>query len=336
MKVYHKALVVAGLCTSMAAGLAGCGSSTLDGSKTVAAVGEKTVTLGEANFYLRYQQSMIESSYESMFGEGFFNVDLMGTGSTYGENVKEQVLTQLQEYNILEDKAADYGVELTDDDASKITEAAAAFLEANSEDTKEQMTADQETVERVLTLITVSTKTANAIAASADITVTDEEAAQRGFSYVMVSKGSGDEALTEEELQENRELLNAAAACVGDGETLDAAATEQGLTAQTGSYGKDNTSAYEEAVITALDAMSEGDVSEVIETDTALYLVQLTAELDEEATESRKEELLSSKRSDYYDELMESWKAEYPLEVETSVWADVKFNRSYVNAETEE
>ena len=46
MKVYHKALVVAGLCVSMASGLVGCGNTTLDGSKTVATVGEKTIHLG--------------------------------------------------------------------------------------------------------------------------------------------------------------------------------------------------------------------------------------------------------------------------------------------------
>lgn len=331
MKVYHKVLVVAGLCTTMAAGLAGCGNSTLDGSQTVAAVGEKTVTLGEANFFLRYQQSQMESYYESMFGEGVFNKDLMGNGSTYGETFKEQVMSQMQEYNILEDKAAEYGVELTEEETAKIAEAATAFLNANTDDTKEQMTADQETIERVLTLITVSTKTANAIAADADITVTDEEAAQRGFSYIKVSKGSDDEALSDEEIQENKELLNAVAASIAEGETMDTAATEQGLTVQTGNYGQDNTSSYEEAVITALDALAEGDVSEIVETDTAIYLLQLTAELDEEATESRRSSLLSSKRSEYYDGLMEEWKEDYPLTVEESVWDDVKFNRSYVS-----
>ena len=154
MKVY-KALVVAGLCVSMAAGLVGCGNNTLDGSKTVATVGEKTITLGEANFLLRYQQAETETYYEQMLGEGFYNLDLMGNGSTYGETVKSDVLTQIQEYCILEEKAADYGVALSEEDTAKITEAAAAFLAANSEDTKAQMTADQETVEKVLTLITV-------------------------------------------------------------------------------------------------------------------------------------------------------------------------------------
>lgn len=175
MKVY-KALVAVGLCVSMAAGLVGCGGKTLDGSKAVATVGEKTVTLGEANFLLRYQQAETESTYENMLGEGFYNVDLMGSGETYGETVKGDVMTQIQEYCILEEKAADYGVSLSEEDAAKITEVATAFLAANSEETKAQMTADQATVERVLSLMTIGMRTANAVAAEADITVTDEEA----------------------------------------------------------------------------------------------------------------------------------------------------------------
>lgn len=234
MKVY-KALVVAGLCVSMAAGLVGCGNNTLDGSKTVATVGEKTITLGEANFLLRYQQAETETYYEQMLGEGFYNLDLMGNGSTYGETVKSDVLTQIQEYCILEEKAADYGVALSEEDAAKITEAAAAFLAANSDDTKAQMTADQETVEKVLTLITVGMKTSNAVVAEANITLTEEEIAE-----------------------------------------AEAAAAEA-----------------------------------------------------EEETEADLESLLQTKQSEYYNEVMSGWKAEYPLTVEEAVWAEVKFNNSY-------
>lgn len=328
MKVY-KALVVAGLCVSMAAGLVGCGGKTLDGSKTVATVGEKTLTLGEANFLLRYQQAETESYYESMLGEGFYNVDLMGNGTSYGETIKSDVLTQLQEYCILEDKAAEFGVALTEEETAKIVEVAAAFLAANSDETKAQMTADQATVERVLTLMTVGMKTANKVAAEADVTVSDEEAAQRGFSYVSVSKTNGEDALSEEELQAARAQLDAVAASVAAGNTIDAAAVEQGLTAYPGSYGKDDVAGYAEEMIAELDAMKEGDVSGIIDTESAFYLVQLTAELDEEATAERKASLMATKQSEYYNEVMDGWKAEYPLTVEESVWSDVRFNNSY-------
>ena len=329
MKAFHKALVVTGLCVSMALGVTGCAGKTLDGSKTVATVGEKTMTLGEANFLLRYQQSQIETYYESMLGDGVFGMDLYGDGTTLGDNMKDDVMTQLYEYYILEDKAAEYGVELTAEETAAITAAATAFLEENDADTKEQMTADQATIERVLTLMTIGQKTANAICASADVTVSDEDAAQRGFSYISISKGSDEEALTDEEILENKNLLAAAAASAASGNTLDAAAVEQGLTAYSGNYGKDNTGSYEDALIAALDALSEGEISDVIETDTNLYLAQLTAELDEEATASRKETLIANAQSEYYEEVMAEWKEAYSLTVEDAVWADVVFDRSY-------
>lgn len=333
MKVYHKALVATGLCTVLALGMTGCGNDALDGSKTVATVGEKTMTLGEANFLLRYQQVQVESYYESMLGEGIYDLDLYGDGTTLGENMKSDIMTQMQEYYILEEKAADYGVELSEDDKAAITEAANSFLSANAEDVQEQMTADQATIERVLSLMTVGTRTANAVAASADVTVTDEEAAQRGFAYISVSKGSGDNALTDEEIQENREKLEAAALSVAEGADFTTAAEGQELTANTGSYSSDNTGAYAEEMIAALDGLSEGEVSGVIETETNLYLVQLTAELDEEATASRKQTLIANAQSEFYDSVMDGWKEEYPLNVETSVWDDVLFNRSYELAE---
>lgn len=330
MRKYHKALVAAALCAGVALSVTGCSDEPLDASKAVATVGEKEMTLGEANFFLRFQQVQTETYYKSMLGDGIYDMDLYGDGTTYGQNLKDDVLSQLHEYYILEEKAAEYGVELTEDQKTKITEAAALFLEENDANAKEQMTADQATVERILTLMTIGTQMVGEIAMDAEITVTEADAAQRGFSYISVSKGSGEEALTDAEIQENKDKLAAAAASALSGNTLDAAAEEQGLTANTGNYGKDNTSAYDEAVIAALDALSEGEVSDVIETETDLYLVQLTAEFDEEATESRMQSLITEQQTEYYNEVMAAWMEEYPLTVEDAVWDEVVFDRSYV------
>ena len=56
---------------------------------------------------------------------------------------------------------------------------------------------------------------------------------------------------------------------------------------------------------------------------------KIRVEFDEEATAERKESLMASKQSEYYNEVMEGWKADYPLTIEEAVWADVKFNNSY-------
>lgn len=329
MKAFHKTMVAAGLCVSMAMGMTGCGSKPVEGSQVVATVGDKEMKLGEANFLLRYQQVQTEGYYESILGPDIYKKDLYGDGTTFGENFKEDVMNQMQEFYILEQKAADYGVALTEEETGKITETAKAFLEANEQATKEQMTADQATVERVLTLMTLSSKVKDAVYEEADVTVTDEEAAQRGFSYISVSKGTGENALTKEELSEKKEALSSIAEKVEGGVTLENAAVEMQMTAQSGNYGKEDPGYYEEALIQALDGLNEGEVSEVIETENYLYLAQLTAELDKKATVEKKESLTASRQAEYYKELLETWRLENPLTIEEDVWDQIVFDRSY-------
>ena len=176
MKVYHKVLAAAALVICMALGMTGCGSEPVDGNQVVATVGEKEMPLGEANFLLRFQQVQTESFYESMLGEGIYVKDVSGTGSTFGEDFKSNIMKEMQEYYVIEEKAADYGAALTEEETAEITEAAKAFVEANKADTLEQMTADLATVERVLSLMKLRSKVEAAVKAEADVKETAEEA----------------------------------------------------------------------------------------------------------------------------------------------------------------
>ena len=330
MKVYCKALVAAMLVICMALGMTGCASKPLDGSQSVAMVGEKEVSLGEVNFLLRYQQVQMESYYESMLGQGIYEMDLYGTGLPYGEEFKADVMEQMQEYYVLEAKAAEYGIALTEEETAAITHAAAAFLAANEDYTKEQMTADQATVERVLTLMTINSKMTAAIKAEADVTVTDEEAVQRGFSYVSMSKLDAEgEVLSEADLQAAKDKLAAVRASVEAGNTMDAAAVENGLTSYPGNYGDATEVFYDEALIAALKETSEGAVTEIVETEKELYLAVVTADVDEEATASRRETILNTKQTEYFNNILKARVEEYPLNVNASVWETVVFDRSY-------
>ena len=330
MKVYCKKLVAAALVVCMALAMTACGSKPLDGSQIVATVGEKEMTLGEANFLLRYQQVQTETYYESMLGEGIYEMDLYGNGTSFGESLKSDLMKQMQEYYVLEEKAADYGVALTEEDTKAIADAAAAFLADNDENAKEQMTADQATVERILTLMTIRSKMAAAVKAEADVTVTDEEAAQRAFSYVSMSKlDDAGEELSAEDLQTAKDTLAAVAASVEAGNTMDAAAVENGMTSYPGTYGEGTESYYDAALIEALKAVKEGEVTEVVETEKELYLAVVTADVDEEATANRKETLVESAKTEYFNSTLAAWVEEYPLTVEEAVWEQVVFDRSY-------
>lgn len=183
MSKYGKRILAAGMCASMAMGLlTGCSSSN---DEVVAKMGDTKLTLGEANFMLRYSQAQTQSYLGAMFGEetNVFQQDLTGSGQAYGETVKESVLNDLKDMTILEQHMSDYNVELTDEDKAAIEEAAKQFIADNSKDVLKEMSATEETVSRILTLYTIQSKMETAIEADVDTEVSDEEAAQKTIQY---------------------------------------------------------------------------------------------------------------------------------------------------------
>ena len=57
----------------------------------------------------------------------------------------------------------------------------------------------------------------------------------------------------------------------------------------------------------------------MIETDTAYYVARLDLALDEDATESKRESLDSSKRDEYYTETTEQWLSDADIKVDEKV-----------------
>ena len=184
MSKYGKRILATGMCVAMTAGLlTGCSSST---DKTVAKMGDTEITLGEAEFMLRYNQAKTQGYLGAMFGgeTNVFLQDLTGNGQAYGETVKESVMNDLKEMTILEQHMSDYNVELTEDEKSAIEEAAKEFMAANDKDVLKEMAATEETVTRILTLYTIQSKMETAIEADVDTEVSDDEAAQKSIQYV--------------------------------------------------------------------------------------------------------------------------------------------------------
>ncbi len=346
------ALLAAGL--MLTGSLAGCGKSdTLDGTQTVAVLDETTnVPLGEVSFLLRYQQAQMESYYGAMLGmTNMYNQDISGSGTIYGETAKENLMTQFNEMYVLEAEAANYGVELTDDEKTAISDAAAQFMEDNDSEVQQALGVSQADVEHVLTLLTIQEKMFAPLTADVDTEVSDEEAAQKRIAYVYVST-AGTETdddgntidLTDEEKaakkQELQEILDAAKES-GDLQAAVDAANESReddsqLSANETTYGADSTTPAEE-IRTAADALKDGEFAEIIETDTGYYAVQMISTFDEDATATKKESILSERKNTLYEEQCTELEAAHTFETKDNVLAELTFDRNYtLNTSTTE
>ena len=284
MSKYGKRILAAGMCASMAMGLlTGCSSSN---DEVVAKMGDTKLTLGEANFMLRYSQAQTQSYLGAMFGEGtnVFQQDLTGSGQAYGETVKESVLNDLKDMTILEQHMSDYNVELTDEDKAAIEEAAKQFIADNSKEVLKEMSATEETVSRILTLYTIQSKMETAIEADVDTEVSDEEAAQKTIQYAYFTIPE-----TENETEDTTE-----AASEGESETTTEAASEDESETETGTEAVSETETETEAASES-ETVAETETEATSETEAVSEAA--SEETFEDTTESETEESAEKKET---------------------------------------
>lgn len=343
MNRFGKKILTAGMCAALAmTALTGCASAP-NMDDVAATMDGKDITLGEAYFLFRYQQATNEIYLGSLFGDqNMWEQDLTGSGIAYGVTFKEQIMEGLKNMLLAEQHMADYEVEVTEEEKTAITEAAAQFLADNEDEAMKAMGADQEAVERVLTLYTIQNKMRDAIIADADTEVSDEEAAQKAVSFAYFSTaGETDEEgnkteLTEEEKAEVKKQAEEVIAAVQGGETLEDAvkAVDEEMKVSDTTYGKDDTT-LNEGIREAADKLKEGEIAaEPVEATSGYYVVQLTSEFDKEATEEKKEEIISKRESDLYAEVMEGWEPE-SFEINHEVWDKVAFDVKFTAPEAE-
>lgn len=318
--------------------LTGCG---LDKDAVVATLDGQEITLGVANFAARLNQAQYDDFYVAYMGEEVWKTDMYGMGVTMEDSSKSSVISSIQNLYTLEAHMADYGVTVSDEENAAIVAAAKEFMADNSDKAIEALGATEEIVTEYLTLVTIQNKMYNAIVADADTVVSDEDANTSAYSYVYISKTSHtDESgasveYTEEELVELADTVEAFASEAA-AESLDTAATKYEYTVSTGTFANDTTT-LEEAVLTALQAMTEeGQISDVVETDTAYYVLRLDAITDVEATETHRETIISERQQALYTEVLDAWIAESEWKLNEKVWEKVSFDNLFTTTEPTE
>lgn len=107
--------------------LAGCGANKNNYGKTVAATyGDRTIYLDEANFWLRAGEagySMYEQLYAQYYGIDFWTAESGRRAQTFADSLKEDVMAEFRQMNILLDHASEFNTELSDEELAKIDQA---------------------------------------------------------------------------------------------------------------------------------------------------------------------------------------------------------------------
>lgn len=330
MKKMSKRAAVAALAGVMAMGLlTGCGEKKLDGTKTVATVDGTEIPMGVLSIMVRQSQAQTEAMYASFMGGSDFAIweTEAEEGKTFGQQAVEQSLEELETMYIMKEKAADYGVEVTEEDQKAIAEAAAEFIKANSQETIEKLAVTEEQVKTYLELRTYEARMHDPIVADVDTEVSEEESQQSSFSYVSISTADLEEKEIKKKKEEAQEILdNMKKDPKADFEEVVKAVNEE-YTALDGTFDtaapkdeEDASSSYPAKVLEVLRSLKDGEMGpDVIETDTGYYVVRLDKINDEEATADKKDSIIEERKSELYTDTTASWREEAEITVDKKV-----------------
>ena len=340
-----KAAVTALVCVTAAGMMAGCGNKKLDGTKTAVTVNKQEIPLGVVSLAARMQQAQAEAMYKMYLGGGddmSIWSTKMGDDSdeTYGENAVTTTVESIEKMCLEKEHASEYDVEITEDEQKALEEAAKNFIAANSEETIAELAVDEDMVKTFLELETYDVKMKEAIEATADIKLDEKEYQQMAFSYASV-RVSGDN-LTDDDIKTNKENIQkffdkikedptADFSTLGDEISTDMTATSGTCpTYEEGDDSAANGDAYPDDVRNALRKLEEGELnSEIIKTDSIWYVVRLDSKDDENATDSKKESLTSTKKDDFYNDTTDGWVKKADIKEESKLIKKIKITDNH-------
>lgn len=337
MKTRFAALAIAAAMAVSA--LTGCGSGNLNSDDVVAEFGDTKIKAGVAEFYARYQQASYEAYYMPYYGDNMWTTEV-SDGSTYEDSVKNNALDTLKTMYVLETHMDEYNVEYTSDDEAAVAEAAQAFVDANDGEALSASAGDIENVKEVLKLITIQRKMYNAMIEDADTEVSDDEAAQKSMSYAFFSFETTDDSGNKTTLDDDGKValketaMNFQTEAANGTKTFEECAEKAGVEAQTATFDSDTTSPSTD-LIKAADVLGEGQVTDVIETDSGYYVAQVTSMLDREATDAKKTSIISERQQTLYNDLCKEWVDDADITVHENVWTKLDFTKHGVTMKTQ-
>ena len=138
-----------------------------DNKEVVMVINEQEVKMGLTNFFVRYQQSLVESMYVMYMGNGAWN-QKTENGDTYEEDMKKALLTELQKMIITVQKAEAYEVSLTEAELAEIEKAADTFDKANAKEVKQLVSGEKENAVEFFKLLKLNDKVNEAIKAKGE------------------------------------------------------------------------------------------------------------------------------------------------------------------------
>ncbi len=325
--------------------VAGCGNSgskgtqTENGSKILFTYDGEKVELKTAWIYAKMLASQYESSYSTYFGDDFWTMTMSqdedGNDITVESYVKEQAVSNIKQIIVLNNKAGDYDISLSDDEKKNCEEYAKTFA---AQDEGKQILAECGATVDDMTAIyednAIASKVQEKMVEDTDTEVSDDEARETTITRIVfeTTETSDDGTttdLSDEKKAEVKKQAEDALAAIQGGTSIEDEATALEFTDTSETYAAGE-SQEGEKFEKKIAGMQDGEtMTEVMECDNGYVIARLDAYTDEEATASNKESIVEERQQDAFKATYAEWTEDlekdwdYSEDVDQEMWAEL-------------
>ena len=365
-KMIKRIASLAAVIAVSAAMLVGCGGSAGTSGKGEPAItlDGVSVSMDEANFYTY----IMKSQYESYYGTEIWDMEVE-EGKTFGDSMKEMVNDALVQMLIMNSKAEEYGVSLSSEDNTSITEYIENFKANVGEEEMAAQGITEAVIKSVIEKSYIASYTYDAMMAQEEVELSDDAKADAACVRVQHILISTTETITQDadgnnidmtadeakEYKDQQKLLaETVLAKVKAGEDFQELANE--YTAENAGFefafdknGFDpvNYSYMVEPFYKASWELGEGEISDLVESEYGYHIIKCVSLNDETATQaaialaendlkyaSLDEKLLQMTEEAEYT-ISESWEA-YTIKSDVTEETSVTETGAETAAETQE
>lgn len=308
-------MVTAALCLCT---MPGCGKTEEDGPTVVYEYGDSVITYGEFYIYAR----TIQEDYQKTYGEGIWSLELdTDDGSKSMKDVTlEDIISDINCVKVMVSQAENLNISLKDEEKESVRQQADAFYSGLTKKDIELAELTEEDVIRVMEENMIASKVYDQIISDCDFEISDEEARMTTFYDVVfecykVKKDGTVEEYTEEQKALQLEKADEALASLAQEEdaTYEEIVDKYNLK-YSSSYTMKKTEIieeYGESVAEKILALSDGEVSPVIQSEYGYHIFKMINSNDKELTKKNKEDIVAQMQREYFDETYEKWAKKY-------------------------
>ncbi|MGN0164747.1 MAG: SurA N-terminal domain-containing protein [Lachnospiraceae bacterium] len=286
----------------------------------VATVADRTITETEAQIYLAAMKSQIESIY----GEEVWSYKIDDEGTQYSEIMKQSVLDKMIYIKLVCANAEGYGVKLTADDRLDVDKYVTDFFGGISEETATKYDLTEEMVTKIYEENVLAAKVYDKITLNYNVDANSDNCRQGRFIVMKLNKyemvDGEKKYFSDEELLQISTRAEGICSAMKNGNAYQVAVSNGTLEEPRITCGQDY---FSEEIREEVFALSEGELSPVLQDQDSFYVVYCEQDYDEKATEAAIQSKITEERNAYFTTLYTTWKDSANIKVDEEKWGKI-------------